>query len=174
MVQGPADLEGIGELVPEEAEPWDLNGVAVAVRFDVEDLDVEEITRFGALDVDGAGEGVEPVEVRRSHVVEGGVGTHLPVEAITRLEDDLLARLAPEDRGDIGMPAVVTRARLLRQRLRPVDADFAHGLHIASPSSGSRRRLLSMARIRPLRPVLGAEAAPRAPPPTDSTGAPTV
>ena len=48
-------LKGSGHGASEEAEPWDLNGVAVAVRFDVEDLDVEEITRFGALDVDGAG-----------------------------------------------------------------------------------------------------------------------
>src|SRR6266542_5856693 len=51
----PAHHERLGELVAQEAEAGHLHGVAVAVRLDVEDLDLEDVTVLGPVDVDGPG-----------------------------------------------------------------------------------------------------------------------
>ena len=129
----PVDLEGLGELVAEEPEPGYLDGVAVAVGFDVEDLDVEQVARLGAVDVDGAGQGMHHVEVRSGDVVPRGGGAQLSVEGVTGLEDHLVAGVAVDHRWDVGVPAVVAGAGLLHQRLGPVDADLRRGLHRVPP-----------------------------------------
>jgi hypothetical protein len=126
-------LKGSGELIAKEPEPGNLDGVAVAVGFDVEDLDVEQIARLGALDVHGAGQGVHHVEVRGGDVVPRGVRAQLPVEGVTGLEDHLVARVAVDRRRDVGVPAVVAGVGLLHQRLGPIDADLGRGLHRVPP-----------------------------------------
>ena len=45
----PVDHERVGEHVAQEAEPRHLDGVAVAVGFDVKDLDLEQVAGLGAL-----------------------------------------------------------------------------------------------------------------------------
>jgi len=123
----PAHHERLGELVAQEAEAGHLHGVAVAVRLDVEDLDLEDVTVLGPVDVDGPGERVDHVEVRRAHGVQGGRGPHLAVEGVTGRKDHLVARVAAHHRRDVRVPAVVPRLRLLDEGPRPVDLDLVRG-----------------------------------------------
>src|SRR6185437_1959382 len=107
----PVDLERVGELVAQEAEARHLHGEAVAVRLDVDDLDLEQVARLGALDVDRTGERVHDVEVRRGDGIQGRVRGHLPVERVPRLQHHLVAGLAPDQRWDVGVPPVVAGVR---------------------------------------------------------------
>ena len=130
----PADLEGIGELVAQEPEAGDLDGVAVGVGLDVEDLDVEQVARLGALDVDrvrsvGAADRGSTPATSASETS----GPICPSKASRVSRIDLVAGFAPDERGDVGVPAVVAGRRLLDERLRPVDGDLEPGLHLVPP-----------------------------------------
>ncbi len=140
---GPVDLERIGELVAEEPEPGDLGGVAVARRFDVDDLDVEQIARLGPFDVDGAGQRVESIEVHPGDSLQRDPGAQLPVERVACLEDHLIARFASDDGGDVGVPAVVAGGGLLDEALAAVDADLERASWCSSGSSSVGQQLLA-------------------------------
>jgi hypothetical protein len=77
--------------------------------------------------MDRPGQRVDDVEIRCAHRLQRGVRTHLPVEGVARLEHDLVARLAANNRRDVRMPPVVARVRLLQQGLGSVDADLVNG-----------------------------------------------
>ena len=130
----PVDLERVRKDVAQEAEPRHLDGIAVAVGFDVKDFHLEHVAGVGASDEHRTGERVHHIQVRRGHRFKGRVRTHLAVECITRLEDDLVPRLAAQHRRDIRVPAVVTRARVLQKSLAPVNSDLTGG-HTASLAS---------------------------------------
>ena len=134
----PVDLERIRKRVPQEAEPGDLDRVAVAIRLDVDNLHLEQVARLGTFHIHRPGERVHHVQVRRGHNVQARGRAHLPVERVARLQDDLVARLAADHRRDVRMPAVVPCVRLLQQRLVPVDTDLLR-CHAAS-----RRRHLAI------------------------------
>ena len=61
---------------------------------DLQDVDVEQVARLGAIDVDRPGERVDEVEVDVRDVIEGRAGVELPVERVARLEDHLVAGVA--------------------------------------------------------------------------------
>ena len=61
----------IGELIGEEPEAGEDGGPAVVGGLQVEDVDAEDVARFGARDVDGADDGVGGGEVEGC---EGGGG----------------------------------------------------------------------------------------------------
>jgi hypothetical protein len=124
----PVDLERLGEHVAQEPEPRHLGGVAVAVRLDVDDLDVEQVAGLGTVDIYGAGERVQQIEVGLGHDVERGVSPELTVECVAGFEDHLFAWITPEHWRDVRVPSVVAGGRVLAERLRAVDADLVPGL----------------------------------------------
>src|SRR5262249_59847912 len=82
----PRHLERLGELVTQEPEPRHLDGVAVRVGLDVEDLDVEQVARLGAVDVHRSGERVHPVQVRFGDDLQRRIPAELPVERVPGLD----------------------------------------------------------------------------------------
>src|SRR5690606_39063614 len=99
----PAHDERFGEDVAQEPEAGYLDGVAVAVGLDLQDLDLQQVAGLGALDVDGPGERVDDVEVGGADRLQRGLGPHLAVERVARLHDDLVAGSHAEDGRDVGM-----------------------------------------------------------------------
>ena len=130
VLDRPLHEERLGELVSQEAEARDLGRVAVRLRAHLEDVDDQQVTRFGALDVDGTGERVEEVQVDVADLDRGGAGVELAVERVTRLQQDLVAGYAGDGGCDVGVPAVVPERGFGRERDGAVDADLVlgHGL----------------------------------------------
>ncbi len=124
---GPAALDApaghvrVGEHVAQEPEAGHLHGVAVAVRLDLQDLDLEQVARLGPVDVHRPGEGVDHVQVGRGHGLQGRLRPHLPVEGVAGAQHHLVAGVADDHRRDVRVPAVVAGLRLLGQGLRVVD-----------------------------------------------------
>jgi hypothetical protein len=121
------DDVGVGELVPEEAEARHLGREPIAVGLNLQDLDLEDVAGLGIVDVYRAGQRMDHVEVGRADRLSGGLRAELSVQAVPRLQDNLIARVAAHDRRDVRMPAVMAGLRLLGQRLRPVDPHLVRG-----------------------------------------------
>src|SRR5262245_17521778 len=163
----PVDLERLGEEVAEEAEAGHLHRIAIAGRFDFKNLDLEEVTRLGARDVDRPGERVHDIEVGRSDGLQRDVRTHLPVKCIAGFEDDLVAGLTVHDRWDVGVPAIVAGVRFIAERLAPVDSNLVD-IHATSLTlklimaanahrrQGRRKRSPRAGAVDMLRSVFGA------------------
>ncbi len=126
-VEVPDDLVGVGIVVGEEAPAVDLGedpGVSPSLaghrpgllgdRAQVEDVDDEEIARFGPFDADRAAEHVTTVQVDVPDVVGRVVVTNLAVRPFPALDADLLAGAHLRHRGHVRMPPVVAGDVLLR------------------------------------------------------------
>ena len=142
----PADHEGVGELVPQEAEPGHLHGVAVAVRLDLQDLDLEQVARLGPVDVHRAGERVDDVQVGPGHRLQGRLRAHLAVEGVPGPQHHLVPGVAGHQRRDVRVPAVVAGLRLLGEGLGEVDPDLVRGHGGTSRLDGSGPGIISLRR----------------------------
>src|SRR4029078_5447564 len=96
---------------------------AVALRNDVEVLDLEQVARLRAFHVHRAGERVRDRALELLEVLRRRLRADLQVVRVAPLDRDVLARLDLDDSRDIRMPAVVALARLLAQALLAVDGD---------------------------------------------------
>ena len=94
----PAHDERFGELVAQKTEARDLHREPEARRLDVDDADLEQITWLRALDEHWPGQRVHDVQVDPADVLHGRIAGDLPVERITRLQDDAVARRRAHDR----------------------------------------------------------------------------
>jgi hypothetical protein len=86
------DDVGVGELVPEEAEARHLGREPIAVGLNLQDLDLEDVAGLGIVDVYRAGQRMDHVEVGRADRLSGGLRAELSVQAVPRLQDNLIAR----------------------------------------------------------------------------------
>ena len=107
--QLPADEDGFGEHVAQEAEPRDDDSVAELIWLDVDQGHSEHVAALGALDVNRSGHGMNEIEVQRRDIVGIGVEGEVGVECVPRLEDDEVARSGsrrPLDRRVVPVEAV--------------------------------------------------------------------
>ena len=102
------------EAIAEEAHPGDHAGPAEVIRLDLEDFHLEEVARLGALDGDRPGAGMAPAEIQLEHVLVAALHRELAIETVSDIEDDGVARINLERRGDVGMPAVCVPSRAPR------------------------------------------------------------
>ena len=72
-VIGPDVQRRVGELVGEKTEARDIRRPAPAGGRQVQNRDLEGVTRFGPVDVDGAGDRIDLAEVERIQLIEGRV-----------------------------------------------------------------------------------------------------
>ena len=104
----PLGDEGVEVDVPQEAEAGDDAGEAERSGLDAEHVNLEQVARLGALDVDGAGEGVDEAEVDAGEVGVGGACVNLAVEGVAGGHHHLFAGVGLDDGRDVGVPAVVS------------------------------------------------------------------
>ena len=107
----PPDEVGIDEDVGQEAEAGDDGGNAEVGRLVGDELDVDDVARLGPVDVDGTCERMAEAQVQREHVRVRAVARELPVQAVTCLERDLLARQHRGHGLESRVPAVVRFGR---------------------------------------------------------------
>ncbi len=134
--------------VAQEAEPRHDAGERVGLGQDVDELDLEEIARARSLHQHRPGDRVDRTRVHTGHARGGGRRPELSVHAIAGLEHDLLPLVGLEDRGDVGMPAVVAGLGLVDESLAPVDLDALHGTLLRRPRRGRRATAPPPARSR--------------------------
>jgi hypothetical protein len=121
----PFDEEGLGEDVSEEAEAGDDTGDAEVGRLVCDELDLDDVARLGPFDEHGACQRMPEIEVERKQVGVGALARQLVVDAVARLERDLLTRLHGGDRFEIGVPPGCEPGRRDSHRSPPLPAQFA-------------------------------------------------
>ena len=107
--QAPVDDVGIGVEIAQESESGNDQGVAVLVRVDGEQLDLQRVSALGAVDVDRPGHGVDEVEVEGRHVVGDRIESQIGIQRVPGVYDDDIARVRGghcENRGVIAVHAV--------------------------------------------------------------------
>src|SRR5581483_479128 len=103
----PLDEVGVGKDVREEPEIGDDGGAAEVVGLVREQLDLEHLTRLGALHVHRPGQRVAEPAVHVRHVRVGALARELSAETLLGLQTQLLPRRALGDRLEVRVPAVV-------------------------------------------------------------------
>jgi len=116
VVQVPSDQHRISEQVAQETEARGDRGEAEAVRDDLLDLQLEQITGFGALDPHRPGQRVQEVEVEPGHIRQCRVGGELTVRGVAGVEHHRVARRSGGDRLDVRVPPIVPGAGILGGR----------------------------------------------------------
>ena len=103
---------------------------------DVEELDLEHVTRASALHEDRAGEGMDGAGLHLGDVRLGGAGAELAVDAVARRQDHLFALVHGDERRNLRMEPVVAGGRLILRRLpRSISTLFmGPSLHTTEPS----------------------------------------
>jgi hypothetical protein len=109
--------------IAQEAQPREDAGEGVRLRQDVDELDLEQIARPGALDQHRSRDRMDGAAVHRGHGLRGHAGPELPVAAVACLEQHLLAFALLEDGRDVRVPPVVPGPGLVAQPPAPVDLD---------------------------------------------------
>jgi hypothetical protein len=127
VAQAPVHQERLGHDVAQEAQARDDRAEGAALGHDIEELDLQHVAGLGAPDVDGAGQGMYGARIHVREIGHRRAGRDLTVERVAAFQHDLLARADLEHGLNIGMIAVVARARLRRERLASVDANGGHG-----------------------------------------------
>ena len=95
-VEVPVEERGLGEAVFEEAEAGDGGGPSPAGVAGEENADLEDVAGFRAVDVDGAGEGVDAGTVDAEVIGGGHAGDDLAAGSIGALELDFVAGVDDE------------------------------------------------------------------------------
>jgi len=98
------------------------------------------IAGLGAVDEDRSGQGMHEIGVDMCEIGDGRVGADLAVERVAGFERHFLALGNLEDRGNVGVIAVVASMRFGGEGLVPVDTDDVHrGTHttkgLANPTT---------------------------------------
>src|SRR5262249_45325425 len=112
--------------IPQKAEPRHDRRDRVGLRQDIDELDFEEVARFGALDEHGAGERMDGARIYFREACGRARRSQLSVERVEGFEHDLFALARLQDGGNVRVPAVVPYLRLFAQTLAPVDFDALH------------------------------------------------
>jgi hypothetical protein len=133
----PVDEERLGVLVAQEAEARHDDGVAVLVRFDVDQFHRQHVAAPGALDVDGPGHRMNEVEVDGREVVGVGLEVEVGVQRVAGMKHDEVARIGPGDRLDGRMVAVEAVRVVGAMGARLFDLD--DGLPLDVGGVGARR-----------------------------------
>jgi hypothetical protein len=129
-VEVPYRLGRVGEAVDQEAAtvlPREDTGEAplrLAQRADLQDVDDQQVTRLDAVYVDRAAQDMHVAQVHVAHVVGAVVVCDLPVGPVQALDSKALAEVHGGCGGDVRVPAVVQRKRLLVGLLGDVYADL--------------------------------------------------
>jgi hypothetical protein len=136
-VEVPDRLVGVRIVVGEEPAGVGLGedaGIAPALpggrprllgdRAQVEDVDHQQVARFGALDLDGPAEHVGMGQVDVADVVGRVVVAELGVGPLPALDPELTAGLNEGGAWDVGVPAVVAGDGLVAHGLGLVDAEY--------------------------------------------------
>src|SRR5256886_13146733 len=82
----PAHDEGVRELVPEEPEARNLNGEAKGGGLDLQDLDLQEITWLGSIDVDRPGQRMDDVQVDLADLLRRRSGRGLAFQRVPEFD----------------------------------------------------------------------------------------
>ena len=114
---------GFREQIAQEAETRHLHGKAEWFRRHLKDLDFQDVTGFGAVDINGTGQGMHQVQVGGGYLFRCGCRIVLPVKGIPRFHANDLARVDLRNRFDIRVPAVVSRFRFIAQLQASIDTD---------------------------------------------------
>ncbi len=121
----------VGELVGEQPELGDDRRPAPVVRDQLEDLDLERVARFGALDVDRAGDRVDVAHVHLRDVLRRRVPGQLPAGRVRGLELHRRARLDLQHRRD----------RVVPHRLPVLSADAVERVRVGEMLAQDRGNL---------------------------------
>ncbi len=117
------DQERCGHDVAQEPEPRHDRRERPWLRHDVDELDLEQITRLGACDEDRPRQRMDYANRQSAQVGDRGLRVEIAIERVTRFQHDLLARLDLDRRRHVRMPAVVAGIRLLVEVLASIDGD---------------------------------------------------
>ena len=98
---------GIREVVGQQAEAGDDDGVAPAARLHLEDLDRQRVARLGSFDEHRSRQRVDAIPIERGDGLGGRVRRDLVVAHVTRLVDDRVAALDREHRLVLDVPGEV-------------------------------------------------------------------
>src|SRR4051794_16642357 len=102
-------------------------GVAVLLRRldrpEIEDVHDEEVARLCALDLNWSAQHVADAQIHVTDIVGGVAVDELGVSPFPTIDPELITRLHRRGGRDVGMPAVVPGNRLVRHRLRLVNAE---------------------------------------------------
>ena len=112
--------------VAQEPEPGHDRAERPSLRHDVDELDLEQVSRPRPLDQDRARQRMDGAERQRLEVGRRRARRQESVDRVPRLERDFLAFVDLDDGNDVGMPAVVTGLGLLGQVPLAVDLDAFH------------------------------------------------
>ena len=173
---GPVDEKGRGHDVAQEAEARHDGREGPPLGNDVEELDLQQIARAGALDQDRPREGMNHAQRQGREVGHGGARRHVAIHRVAGLEHDLLALVHLDRRGDVGMPAVVPGPRLIGEMPAPVDLDgLGHvgtSLELRDAPRGQRRTSEADASARhpPAQPGPHGSSSPPRTPAVDAGG----
>src|SRR3990172_4548484 len=139
------DEERRGHDIAKEAQIGDDRAEAPALRNDVQEFDLEQVSGAGAFDIERPRQRMNRPEREGGQVGRGGVRGQVAVDGIPGLQRDLFALPHLGNGLDIGMPAVVSRLRFVTQVSASIDLDGRHCSFPFLPSSesgfteGSRR-----------------------------------
>ena len=118
----PVRDEVVIEEIRQEAKPGREARPAVALRDDVDVLDLQEVARLRALHVHRPGERMRRRALELLQILGRRARPDLQIHRVARLERHLLARLHLDHRRDVWVPPVMSLVRLLAQPLRAIDA----------------------------------------------------
>ena len=120
------------ELIGQQAETRNVGGPAQARGDEVPEGDLERVARLRALDIDRAGDRIDPAEIERRDVDGSRALLELAVGGVEAFEVNGLSRLARQRRREVAVPAEIM--------VLAVDRMIADGAHLKS--SSSHRELL--------------------------------
>ncbi len=130
----PLHHEWRGHHVAEKAQPRHDGAERGRLRKDVDEFDFQHVARLGAFDEDRPGQRMDAAGIERGQIRDRG---DLAVDAVARLQHNVLAFADFKKRRDVGMIAVVAGVRLSGERLAAVDTD---GMHVMSPQGEPARK----------------------------------
>src|ERR1700710_1289540 len=130
----PNRLGRIGEIVAKKTSAVALREYAGKPyrrnRFDIEQIDNQQIARLRPFDMERTGQRVRTGKVNVAHVVGAVIVLDLRIEKIERLDDDFFTGFNRRQKRNIRVPAVMAEFGLLGKRYAWFDGEM---LHLLSP-----------------------------------------
>src|SRR5258707_709719 len=130
----PNRLGRIGEIVAKKTSTVALREYARkpyrSDRFDIEQIDNQQVARLRPFDMERTGQRVRTGKVDVAHVVGAVIVLDLRIEKIERLDDDFFTGLNCRQKRNIRVPAVMPESGLLGKRHARFNGEM---LHLLSP-----------------------------------------
>ena len=113
----------VGKAVAQKAEPRRDKREPFVMRFDVQDIDRQQIAKLRPFNIDRPGQGMRSANAGLAQIRAGHRFVNLAVKRVTRMNLSLIAALHMNHRRDVGVPAIMAFCRAVPQRDGTIDGD---------------------------------------------------